>query len=194
MSPSTRSPRAEGVGPGTVRARAAVAIALLAFAAAAFGNVEAPPLPSSVTSLAPSLKPQGGGELRFFGLSIYDGYFWSPTRSWTGSAPYALDLHYHRKLDGVAIAERSVEEIAKLGTGTPAQRQRWGDAMRRIFPDIGKGDRLTGLHLPDGTARFFHNGRAIGEIDDPGFAQAFFGIWLDPRTSRADFRRKLLGE
>jgi len=87
-----------------------------------------------------------------------------------------------------------VEEIAKLGTGTPAQRQRWGDAMRRIFPDVGKGDRLTGLHLPDGTARFFHNGRAIGDIDDPGFAQAFFGIWLDPRTSRADFRRKLLGE
>ena len=41
--------------------------------------------------------------------------------------------------------------------------------------------------------RYFHNGTPIGEIADPGFAQAFFGIWLDPKSSRADFRQKLLG-
>ena len=41
--------------------------------------------------------------------------------------------------------------------------------------------------------RYFHNGKPIGEIAEPGFAQAFFGIWLDPKTSRADFREKLLG-
>jgi hypothetical protein len=53
---------------------------------------------------------------------------------------------------------------------------------------------MTGLHTATGTVRFFHNGRSIGEIDDPGFARAFFAIWLDPKSSRSDFRRKLLGQ
>ena len=132
--------------------------------------------------------------MTFFGFAIYDGWYWSPVRDFSLQHPLALDLHYKRQLEGSAIAARSVEEIAKLGLGTPDQRARWGDAMRRIFPDVTKGDRLTGLCTPPGRARFFHNGRAIGEIDDRDFARAFFGIWLDPGTSRPEFRKRLLGE
>jgi hypothetical protein len=172
----------------------ALAGAALLVAAPLRANVQAPPLPPEVASLAPALELRGGGELTFLGLSIYDGYYWSRVRGFALDQPFALDLHYHRKLDGASIADRSVDEIAKLGYGSPEQRERWREAMRRIFPSVSKGDRLTGLNLPDGTARFFHNGRAIGDIADPGFARAFFAIWLDPRTSRADFRRKLLGE
>ena len=87
----------------------------------------------------------------------------------------------------------SVHEMANLDYVTPDQRTRWGALMARIFPDVRKGDRLTGVHTDDGVVRYFHNGRAIGSIDEPGFARAFFGIWLDPKSSRADFRRKLLG-
>ena len=86
-------------------------------------------------ALAPNLKAQGGGELTFFGISVYDGYYWSPTRGWTQDGPFALDLHYHRALDGAKIAERSVSEIAKLGYGTLEQRVRWGEEMRRMFPE-----------------------------------------------------------
>lgn len=188
------TPRADA---GWTRAalRSCVVIgAMLAFASALHAGVQAPPLPVAVTRLAPALEPRGGGEMTYFGLSIYDGYYWSPARGWALDQPFVLDLHYHRKLDGIAIADRSVDEIGRMGHGSGEQRERWRDAMRRIFPDVGKGDRLTGLHLPDGTASFFHNGRLIGDIAEPGFAEAFFGIWLDPRTSRADFRRKLLGE
>jgi hypothetical protein len=155
---------------------------------------DAPPLPAQVMALAPDLKVQGGGELRFFGISVYDGYYWSPTHGWTQDGPFALDLHYHRALDGAKIAERSSSEIAKLGYGTAEQRYRWGEAMRRMFPDVHRGDRLTGVNLPGGIVRYFHNGKSIGEIADPGFARAFFGIWLDPKTSESEFRHKLLGE
>ena len=144
--------------------------------------------------LAPNLKVQGGGELTFFGISVYDGYYWSPTRGWSQDGPFALDLHYHRALDGAKIAERSVSEIAKLGYGTAEQRSRWGEEMRRMFPDVRRGDRLTGVNLPGGVVRYFHNGKSIGEIADPGFARAFFGIWLDPKTSQLDFRQLLLGD
>jgi hypothetical protein len=166
----------------------------LAMTAVSARAIEAPPLPSQVLALAPNLKVQGGGELKFFGISVYDGYYWSPTRGWTQDGPFALDLHYHRALDGAKIAERSVSEIAKLGYGTLEQRVRWGEEMRRMFPDVRRGDRLTGVNLPGGIVRYFHNGKSIGEIADPGFARAFFAIWLDPKTSDVDFRQALLGE
>jgi hypothetical protein len=154
----------------------------------------APPLPASVVALAPDLKAQGGGELTFFGLSVYDGWYWSPAGGWPHSGPYALDLHYHRKLEGASIAQRSVDEIAKLGYGTSDERTRWGALMAKIFPNVARGDRLTGVYTGAGAVRYFHNGKPIGEIAEPGFAQAFFGIWLDPKTSRTDFREKLLGQ
>jgi len=165
-----------------------------ATAAANHVAVPAPPLPASVAALAPGLRPQGGGEMRFLGLSIYDGWFWADGHAWRPEGPYLIDLHYHRSLDGARIAERSVAEIESIGRGTPEERMRWAEAMRRIFPNVGKGDRITGVCLPPGIVRYFLNGSFIGEIADPQFARAFFGIWLDPKSSRADFRKKLLGE
>jgi len=194
MSASTRSSasdRAVRLPAAWLPLAFALSLAVTAFSARA---IDAPPLPSQVLALAPNLKVQGGGELTFFGISVYDGYYWSPTRGWTQDGPFALDLHYHRALDGAKIAERSVSEIAKLGYGTLEQRVRWGEEMRRMFPDVRRGDRLTGVNLPGGVVRYFHNGKSIGEIADPGFARAFFGIWLDPKTSEGDFRQLLLGE
>lgn len=170
---------------------AACALALLTGAAVV--RAAAPPLPAPVIALAPTLKAQGGGLLTFFGISVYDGWYWSATPGWPQTGPYALDLHYHRSLDGAKIAERSVDEITNLGFGSAADRARWGVAMKRIFPDVKPGDRLTGINVGNGVVRYFHNGKPIGDINDPGFAEAFFGIWLHPATSRADFRQKLLG-
>jgi hypothetical protein len=143
--------------------------------------------------LAPELAPRGGGEFRIFGFALYDGWLWTPSGGWPSYGPFALDLHYRRDLRSADIASRSIDEIRRLGAGSPEQHARWQAAMARLFPDIRRGDRMTGVYTPRGAARYFHNGRMIGEIDDPEFARAFFGIWLDPRTSRADFRDLLLG-
>ncbi|MEO8484696.1 MAG: chalcone isomerase family protein [Betaproteobacteria bacterium] len=153
----------------------------------------APPLPAAVIDLAPGMRTQGGGEMRFLGFTVYDAWYWAPSRAYSLAQPFVLDLHYHRSLDGARIAERSADEIAKLGEGTVEQRSRWDSAMRAIFPSVRRGDRLTGVNLPAQGVRFFHNGNAIGEIADPSFARAFFGIWLDPRTSHPHFRERLLG-
>jgi len=187
MWASTRSSRRNG------HLLAVLLVAAVLAAPAAARTLEAPPLPSGVRTLAPDLALQGGGLLTFLGFAVYDGWYWASARGWPAGGPYALDLVYHRDLVGEKIAQRSVEEIAKLGYGTAEQRARWGALMARLFPDVRKGDRLTGVHTPDGAVRYFHNGQPIGSIDEPGFARAFFAIWLDPKTSRADFRQKLLG-
>ena len=169
-------------------------IAFLALTALPAIALDAPALPPLVIDLAPNLKVQGGGELTFFGISVYDGYYWSPTRGWAQDGTFVLDLHYHRALDGAKIAERSVSEISKLGYGSAEQHVRWGNEMRRVFPNVKRGDRITGVNLPGGVVRYFHNGKPVGEIADPGFSQAFFGIWLDPKSSQQDFRQRLLGD
>ena len=163
----------------------------------AAAQTAAPPLPAAVTALVPNLEAKAGGKLTFLGMSVYSAYYYcvEPSRcSWSPEEPFALQLVYHRSLVGAMIAERSVDEIAKLGYGTPDQRARWGALMKQIFPDVVDSDRIVGVNLPQSGARFYYNGNAIGEIQDREFAKAFFGIWLDPRTSEPALRKKLLGE
>ncbi len=170
-------------------------------AAYAIGNaapdIHAPPLPVAVTSLVPNLEAKGGGEMTFMTLSVYAAYFYCIDRArcrWSPEQPFAMQLVYHRSLVGARIAERSVEEIAKLGYGTPEQRTRWGELMKQFFVDVVGGDHITGVNLPQAGVRYYYNGKLLGEILDREFAKAFFAIWLDPRTSEPELRRRLLGE
>ena len=198
MSRTTHSSPAEVASalPRRRVLRAGIAVAAMPWlspAPASHLSVNAPPLPARVAEAVPELRAQGGGEMSFLGLPIYDGWYWGLGHQWTLTSPFALDLVYHRTLRGPLIAERSVSEMKNLDLCTEFQLSRWSEAIHRIFPDVGSGDRITGLFLPPGTVRFFFNGKQIGEIIDAAFARSFFGIWLDPRTSRADFRLKLLG-
>ncbi len=106
---------------------------------------------------------------------------------------YMLELKYARAFRGSDIAQRSLEEMRRIGSFSEAQGQRWLQAMQRAFPDVGPGDRLTGVHEPGRGATFYANGRLSGEVADPAFAQLFFGIWLSEQTSAPQLRLALLG-
>ena len=141
-------------------------------------------------SLTGSFKRWGSGEFRRFGFLIYEATLWAggedPVRP-----PLALKLTYKRNIAGRDIAEASVNEIRNLGLADETRLKAWGEQMERIFPDVRPGDHLLGLHLPEG-ARFFYNDRDIGRVAEPAFARAFFGIWLDARTSAPELRAALL--
>jgi hypothetical protein len=156
----------------------------------------APPLPVEVAAEAPGSHLQGQGRLTFLGMHIYDA------RLWVGPAfaaedferqAFALELVYGRSLDGKLIAERSLAEMKKVGTVSDAQAGRWLAQMTRLFPDVDRNDRITGLHRPGELARFFVNGKLCGDVADPEFARLFFGIWLSPRSSEPKLRQALLG-
>jgi hypothetical protein len=168
-------------------------LALLALSPWAFANEAAP---AEVAATLPGAKLQGQGRLRFLGLHVYDAALWSTQRvaaADVGSAALALELRYARTLRGPLIAERSLDEMKRVGEFAEAEGQRWLDAMKRIFPDVGDGDRITGVHRPGEGAWFFFNGKPAGEIRDAAFARLFFGIWLSPRTSEPALRSALLG-
>jgi hypothetical protein len=152
--------------------------------------------PPELQRVLPAARLRGQGRLRFLGLHVYDIRLWAadavaPER-WA-ETPLALEIEYARTLVGRAIADRSLEEMRRQGD-LPAERaQRWLDEMRRIFPDVKPGDRITGVKEPGVGARFFVNGQLRGELRDGDFARRFFGIWLAPQTSEPGLRERLLG-
>lgn len=151
--------------------------------------------PEAAAALSPA-RLQGSGVLRFFGLRVYEARLWTtPAFDADDYArhPFALELIYDRRLEGLAIAERSVAEMRRVGNFDEAQAGRWLDLMKRAFPDVAANDRLLGLHDGRGDVSFFHNGRPTAQTQDAEYARLFFGIWLARQTSSPALRDALLG-
>lgn len=152
--------------------------------------------PGAIARLLGEARLSGSGRFTWFGLTIYEAQLWVGPRGLDASrfteSPFALDLRYARALGGRAIADASIREIAALGVGSEAERASWLDQMQRVFPDVRTDDRITGIHRPRQPVSFLLNDRPIGEIPDPGFAAAFFAIWLDARTRAPQLREAML--
>ena len=151
--------------------------------------------PAHIQTELPQAVMQGRGTYRWLGLQIYDATLWTGPEGWNDQLKHkvALDLRYARSLIGRKIADASVQEMEKLHQGSASQRQRWLQQMTTLFPDVKEGTHITGIYIPNESARFYLDGKWLGEIRDPEFARAFFSIWLDPQTSAPDLRKKLLG-
>jgi hypothetical protein len=142
------------------------------------------------------MRLHGEGSLRWLGLKIYEARLFAsqqfaPQQSL--QAPFALELTYARNFVGEKIAQVSIDEIKRLGIGNSVQHEQWLSHMKAIFPSVKPGDRLRGVHQPGQGASFFFNDQPIGIIKDPAFSNAFFSIWLDPKTAEPGLRRALLG-
>lgn len=140
---------------------------------------------------------QGAGALRFFGFKAYDANLWS-AGSVKGNplgdkSLFALEIVYNTGIKAEEIVNVSLVEMARLKKLTDLQIKTWTADMQRTFPNVVQGDRLTGVYVPKVGTRFFFNSRLIAEINDPAFGDAFFAIWLDEGTKRAELRRGLLG-
>lgn len=167
---------------------AAIAL-LLATAAAAWTAV---PLPDVVTSAYPGLKPLGDARLRVFGFHIYDSSLWVSGSGYRANELFALDIRYARNFKGEWLAEQSVDEWRRMGIGDEKKYKRWYAEMAKVFPDVKPDDRIIGVSVPGKEVRFYSASGLLGVIEDGEFAQAFFAIWLDPRTREPAVREKLL--
>lgn len=152
--------------------------------------------PAAVKAAVPDASLLGKGNYTWFGLSLYEARLWADKKNFSSSnwaaGNLALELVYARRLYGERIAVASIDEIKKLGIGTSAQHDAWLGAMKKIFPDVEEGTQLIGLYAPGQPTRFVRDGNAIGEVSDPEFGAAFFGIWLHPKTSAPKLRAVLL--
>ena len=169
---------------------------LLAMLAGAAGAARSQAVPREVAAHLAQARLQGSGALRFFGLHVYDARLWVGPQfdpAEPAAAELALELEYARAFKGARIAERSLVEMQRGDPFGVADGERWLAAMRRLFPDVRAGDRLSALNRPGEGLAFFLNAGALGVLPEAGFARRFLAIWLGPQTSEPGLLRQLLG-
>ena len=136
-------------------------------------------------------KLQGSGKLTWWGLHIYDASFYRAGSF--NSSEFALNLQYHKSLSGLAIANRSAEEMKKLGI-PDTQAQVWGKQLATFLPNVEPGQSLTAIYIPKQGTTFYFDGKPLAQIAGADFSKAFFGIWLDSKTTAPKLREQLLGQ
>ncbi len=147
----------------------------------------------------PQAKMLGGGEFRWWGFSIYTARIWQQTPNKDGgldqSASFALEITYNKSISRDRFVDSSIDEIKRLhGDKFNADKLKsWRQYMEKAFIDVKSGDQLIGVFLPGIGCRFYSQQALLAEIPDETFANAFFSIWLDPRTKDNNLRQQLLG-
>ena len=137
----------------------------------------------------------GKGVCRAFGIKLYEAKLLSeyPIKK---KNPFGqnllLELQYFKSFKGQRIAKRSLKEIKQLGISDPNQHKIWLDWMLANFPDVEKGDLLSGLYLLNEGIIMFVNKEKVAFNTDAAFAKSFFSIWLDQHTTEPELRKDLL--
>jgi len=186
------APRSAAALCSRLMVRLSLLLAALCIAAPA---ARADAVPNAIATHVEQARLVGEGELRWLGLKVYSAQLFSgpagvklDRQTWP---PLGLELRYTTSLKGRTIAESSAREIERLGLADAARRERWSSQMAALFPDVDRGDRLTGVIEPGRGTRFFHNDKPIGLIEGNDFSQAFFSIWLDERTLAPSLRESV---
>lgn len=153
--------------------------------------------PPDLGGLLRDVKLSGRKRFTFFGFAVYDASLWIEPGFRAQDYErhgFALDLLYQRDFSNADITRRSIDEMTRQAPLADERKQAWNTWLGAAFPDVRKGDRITGIHRPSAGATFLTNGRLTGRIDDAEFARRFFGIWLSPDTSEPALRQALLGQ
>lgn len=152
-------------------------------------------LPPALAQEAAGWRKMGSGSLRWLGFSVYQASLWAPEGVLpSADATFALAIRYERSITSQRLVDTTLDEMHRLGTASASSRSAWRDSLAQAFPDVAPGEIIVGLNRPGEGVAFFHQGRLTAQIEDVGFAQAFFAIWLDERTREPGLRARLMGE
>ncbi|WP_363926554.1 chalcone isomerase family protein, partial [Polynucleobacter sp. 39-46-10] len=147
--------------------------------------------PPHIKTMMGQTQLQGLGRLNFWGFHVYDANLYRGATK--DSQEFALELKYQRSFSGEAIANRTAEEMKNLGT-SDAQAASWGKELAAILPNVEPGQTIAAVYIPRQGTSFFYEGKKISQIQGADFAKAFFGIWLDSKTTAPKLRTELLGQ
>jgi len=147
-------------------------------------------------SHVPGTKRNGDAELRRYGKPVYSAALYVNPDSFSPDdltrEPFAIDLAYQKACSGRSLASNIASTMRDMGAGSSAQRKDWNAQLARLLPNLSANDHLTAVFSPGQGTGFFRNGDKLGDIGGNGFARAFFGIWLNTKSTMPGVRQGLL--
>lgn len=142
---------------------------------------------------------RGVSTFRYWGLRVYTGALYIPaseTSSDTilGETPKKLVLRYHRSVTVDQFVEKSEETLEKHPQLSLIKLRPFLSQMKSMYVPVEDGDAYAITYNPAlRELRLFFNERLLGTITDPGFARAYFGIWVSDYSVSEKFTDELLG-
>jgi hypothetical protein len=139
----------------------------------------------------PEAEVVGEGTLRWFGIQVYRAKLWAPNGQYVPTQPHALELTYGHDFSAATLAKEGAKQMRKQGV-PETKTTEWQPLMQQAFTDVKAGDRLTAIYLNDQSLHFYSNGKRTTSIENLEFTRHFLNIWLGPKTTEPELRRKLL--
>jgi hypothetical protein len=173
-------------------ASALVALMLIMPAALSAQTLTAKPLPASVQSQAPGIRPLGRGRQTVWGVRVYDATLWVVGDRFTPTEPHALDVEPGRSVSTDTLVNNAMAEMRRLNLGNASQLAAWSLEMRRLIPNVKPGDQVVVFCPSDAKTVAYYNGRIQGEVDDATLCPAIMNVWLHPASQNQELRRSLL--
>ncbi|MDD7986328.1 hypothetical protein PQO01_15370 [Lentisphaera marina] len=119
---------------------------------------------------------------KFLFFKVYDLKILTPDK---GKVDYkkahVFHYTYHRDIDCQDLLESTLEEWERLQLCKEEHAIKWAEQLKKIWPDIQKGETLT-AYFDGVSTSYYHQGKYLGEIKGTIFARTFFNIWLDPNS------------
>ena len=140
----------------------------------------------------PSAEEVGSAEVSYIFWDLYEVELYAPNGAYTENSSFALSLRYQREIKADRILKSSMDEMRRMGADEVKLAQ-WYDLLKGIFPDVSKGDTLTGIFQPGQPTHFYYDDVLIGTIPDPAFGHHFSQIWLGPEARYPEVRQALKG-
>lgn len=137
------------------------------------------------------LKPIGEVAFKKAFFHLYDISLCAEKETFGWDQPFAITLEYKRNFSSDLIVKATMVEMSRLSGREQSEFEPLRSKVTQCFPDVGKGDQITGVSLDEDKAAFYFNGTMSCEIDWVGFREDFFGIWLADE-SRAPRKSKVL--
>lgn len=100
-----------------------------------------------------------------------------------------LHINYQRDIKAKDLLSTTLEEWQRLKLSNDRQRAVWLNNLKKIWPDIKKGDSLT-TYMNGEVTSFYQGRKLLGQIKDKDFGPAFLKIWLHKKSQTSSLLNK----
>ena len=126
----------------------------------------------------------------WWGFKVYRAEVWTPDADQPDfEKEILLHIKYERDIKAKDLLSTTLKEWKRLKLSHENQRAVWLACLKKIWPDVKKGDSLT-TYMNGDTTSFYQDNKLLGSIKNKEFGPAFLKIWLHKNSQTSDLLKK----
>lgn len=129
-------------------------------------------------------------QLTWWSFKVYKAGIWTINGDEPDlDKPIILHINYQRNIKAERLISTTLEEWERLKL-LSSKSKSWLKQLKKIWPDVKKGDSLT-TFSNNGVTKFYNNNKFVGKITDKDFGPLFLQIWLHKDSKTPELRKRI---